>query len=431
MFSETFFKTGITEIPAGLFSGIDTSKSTNTSSMFEGTFLKTGITSIPAGLFSSINIGPSTDITDMFGSTFNGCNSLTEIPAGLFSSINTSTATGSYMFSSTFANTGITEIPAGLFANITTGLYGMFVGTFSGCTSLTEIPGDLFSGITTGVASMFSRTFERTGITEIPGDLFSSITTGAESMFNGTFERTGITEIPAGLFANITTVANNMFVSTFNGCTSLTEIPAGLFANITTVAQGLFANTFYSCSNLSGYIPPTTFAGLIANGSPTASNMWNETFGATKLLTTCPAGTTQYITGYEGNTRGTTWYGKVSCEPCPGTLPENATYSTANSCDWTCDTGYLQNNDVCVECSGAIYMGRCRELCPVGRAVLHAGQYAYPVFADKTDVPSPVLHIRRDENTVCYVYLEPDAGGEHGLKLRFTDNKVYHAIDPR
>ena len=193
----------------------------------------------------------------------------------------------------------------------------------------------------------------------------------------------------------------------------------------------MFQNTFYDCSNLNGYIPPTTFAGLIANGSPTATNMWSNTFSGTKLATTCPAGTTQYITGYEGDTPGTTWYGKVSCEPCPGTLPENATYTTANSCDWTCDTGYLQNNDVCVECSGAIYMGRCRELCPVGRALFHAGEYTYPVWSDKTDVPSPVLHIRRDENTVCYVYLEPDVGGEHGLKLRFTDNKVYHAIDPR
>ena len=249
---------------------------------------------------------------------------------------------------------------------------------------------------------------------------------GAQPRFFFTFYGASyLTSISDTFFADYTTGAEGMYNKTF--CyTGLTAIPAGLFSSITTGARQLFYNTFSGCSNLGGYIPPSTFAGLIENGNPTATEMWVNTFNNTQLLTTCPAGTTQYITGYEG-----AWIGKVSCEPCPGTLPENATYSTANSCDWTCDTGYLQNNDVCVECSGAIYNGRCRELCPVGRAVLHAGQYTYPLWSDKTDVPSPVLHIRRDENTVCYVYMEPGKGEVHGLKLRFTDNNVYHAIDPR
>ena len=614
------------------------------------------------------------------------------------------------------------------------------------------------------------------------GAMFPQLGTGAGGRiprFSGTFSGcTSLTEIPGDLFSGITTGAQAMFYQTFSGCKSLTEIPAGLFSNITTGAKEMFIGTFQACSNLGGYIPPSTFAGLIANGSPTASSMWERSFSNTLLATTCPAGTTQYITGYEGTNGSTTWYGKVSCEPCTGTLPANATY-TAGTCSWTCNTGYTLDNGECVvkddvftvttvemsagatftftmtakgtftvncgdggvlsgtgvsgntitrtntteatytctypsagvhkitfekvsvtgyyndtnkptlgfrnntnvagisgsigsvfptitpgakggqptmcymfagctnlsgkipenllsgiygepvawqfrnmfqgctslegpipaglfadisgaakvgtfghvfsgctslkgpipaglfsgitgtanylftntfyncssldgeipadlfsgvsggapadymfretfmgcssltgwipktlfsglsgeaktgtfsnmfknctslegyippelfatitssnatvsmpgifadssiattcevfpqtkqyitgfesafdghvscemlPCDGTMYKGRCRQLCPVGRALFHAGEYEYPLWSDKTDVPSPVLHIRRDENTVCYVYMEPDVEGEHGLKLRFTDNKVYRAIDPR
>ena len=83
-----------------------------------------------------------------------------------------------------------------------------------------------------------------------------------------------------------------------------------------------------------------------------------------------------------------------------------------------------------VPCTGAMYLGRCHELCSVGNALFHAGEFTYPLFADKTNVPSPIIHIRRDENTVCYVYMEPGMGDEHGLKMRFNGD-IYHAIDPR
>ena len=285
-----------------------------------------------------------------FYSTFYRCGSLTEIPAGLFSGITTG---ASEMFRYTFYGCGsLTEIPGDLFSGITTGAYAMFANTFNGCRSLTEIPGDLFSGITTGATSMFSQTFRGcTSLTSIPGDLFSGITTGAYAMFSNTFhDCTSLTEIPGDLFSNITTGASEMFYLTFYGCTSLTEIPAGLFSNITTGAKEMFYLTFYGCSNLGGYIPPSTFAGLIANGSPTADGMWDSTFERTKLLTTCPAGTTQYITGYES-----AWDGKVSC--CTGTLPANATYSTAGSCHWTCNAGYYLSNGACVAVDTGYYSG--------------------------------------------------------------------------
>jgi len=76
----------------------------------------------------------------------------------------------------------------------------------------------------------------------------------------------------------------------------------------------MFYYTFYGCTNIKGYIPPSTFK----KGMGSYSNMWYNTFYNTQLVTECPTGTTQYITGYEGSNVRTTWNGKVSCEPDPG-----------------------------------------------------------------------------------------------------------------
>jgi len=292
----------LTSIPENLFDGV----TGNREEMFEYTFGRTGITTIPAGLFSNITTGA----TQMFYSTFSGCTSLTTIPSGLFSNITTG---ASAMFQSTFSGcTSLTTIPSNLFSGITTGAGYMFYYTFYNCTSLTTIPSGLFSGITTGADHMFDGTFYGcTSLTTIPSNLFSGITSGATYMFQETFYGcTSLTTIPSNLFSGITTGANHMFSQTFSYCTSLTTIPSNLFSGITTGANYMFSGTFYGCTNLSGYIPPSTFAGLIANNHPTATNMWTGTFANTQLLTSCPSGTTQYTTGYESD-----WAGKVSCNP--------------------------------------------------------------------------------------------------------------------
>ena len=310
MFHQTFSNcTGLTSIPENLFASF----STGSPYMFQQTFSNcTGLTSIPDNLFNTITTGAGW----MFQDTFSGCTLLTSIPGTLFSSFTTG---ASSMFAGTFSGcTGLTEIPETLFSSFTTGASNMFPGTFRGCTGLTEIPETLFSSFTTGASYMFSGTFSGcTGLTEIPGTLFSSFTTGASYMFQSTFSYcTGLTSIPPTLFSSFTTGASSMFDSTFSGCTSLTEIPPTLFSSFTSGATSMFYNTFSGCTNISGYIPPSTFAGLIANGSPTASNMWYNTFSNTGLVTSCPSGTVQYITGYEGTTNGTTWNGKVSCQEC-------------------------------------------------------------------------------------------------------------------
>ena len=113
------------------------------------------------------------------------------------------------------------------------------------------------------------------------------------------------------MFSGITTGASGLFWYTFSDCTGLTSLPANLFSGITNSEKEMFWNTFRNCTGLTGYIPKTLFSGLIANGSPTASSMWNGTFYNTgSLATSCPWGTVQYTTGYESY-----WQNHKSCEP--------------------------------------------------------------------------------------------------------------------
>lgn len=91
---------------------------------------------------------------------------------------------------------------------------------------------------------------------------------------------------------------------------------------------------------------------------------------------------------------------------------------TTNTREWECDNNYTEYNNTC--------HGACS-----GLSTLHAGSYSYPLFADKVNVPSPVIHIKDTNNNICYAYMEADTtGNESGLKVRWN-NAVYHAIDPR
>jgi hypothetical protein len=225
----------------------------------------------------------------------------------------------------------------------------LFIDTFRGATSLTSIPSTLFSGITDGVQNMFNGTFNGcTNLGSIPSGLFADLDTGAQDMFANTFHAcTSLTSIPSGMFGDISTGAQSMFYGTFSGCTNITAIPADLFSKITTAADFMFSDTFNGATRLAGYIPPTTFAGLIANSSPTATNMWEGTFTGTNVATSCDSFTDmrQYITNYES-----VWNGKVSCEDLPNKC-KNATYydennpnADANGCV-ACPSGYNYNTD--------------------------------------------------------------------------------------
>ena len=107
---------------------------------------------------------------------------------------------------------------------------------------------------------------------------------------------------------------------------------------------------------------------------------------------------------------------------CTNTKPANSSYSggaSTNNCSWTCDSGYVEYNVA------------CHARCPVNEGRIHADQYSHPLFADKTNMPSPVLHIQYTNGTMCYGYLEPGyaPAGEHGIHILYND-AVYHAVNP-
>ena len=228
-----------------------------------------------------------------------------------------------------------------------------------------------------------------------------------------------------------------MFHGTFNACTRLTSIPAGLFSGITTGASYMFRSTFNGCSKLSGYIPPSTFAGLIANGHPTAENMWYSTFNNTKLATSCPAGTVQFITGYEDY-----WGGRVSCvdenlvcgageylpthwfqcEQCP----EN------NYCPGGTYT-YNGNSQGATQCpTGLFAPSGMWEAAQCGR-ILHVGDGFVYLRATKKTAPS--LHLDLDHDGVADYFgnmttldVPMSRGTQRKLKVRYN-NTTYSIYD--
>jgi hypothetical protein len=135
-------------------------------------------------------------------------------------------------------------------------------------------------------------------------------------MFSGTFYQTQITSIPAGLFSGVNGAADGMFSGTFSR-TQITSIPEILFRGVNGAAPYMFEGTFSGCENLSGYIPESTFAGLIQNNSPDASSFMSSIFEYVYgLATTCPQNTTEVSTPYKSKY----WYtfdGKyaVMCRP--------------------------------------------------------------------------------------------------------------------
>jgi len=420
MFYRTFSGTHIQSIPAGLFSNI----TTGANYMFYATFYEcNSLTTIPSNLFANITTGAN----HMFDSTFAECDSLTTIPSNLFANITTG---ANYMFNSTFAECySLTTIPSNLFANITTGTEGMFYRTFSG-THIQSIPAGLFSNITTGANYMFDSTFaECYSLTTIPSNLFANITTGANYMFDSTFaECNSLTTIPSNLFANITTGANYMFSATFYECNSLTTIPSNLFANITTSAEGMFYRTFYDCDNLSGYIPSTTFAGLIANGSPTTSYMWGDTFTDTQLLTSCPSETMPYITGYES-----AWNNKVSCQDiipitCSPGKYLDAYDAMCHDCptDNYCTGGTYtyDGTDIGITtCPNDLYSPMGSSSSDQCGHILHVGDDVVYLRSVKQTTPS--LNVKVGDN-IYYGNMTPQDvfmhdGADHKLKIQFDD----------
>jgi len=420
--------------------------------LYNHTYLTAGVKTIRfSGLATGYNTNDTTAAISFYQSTDNSASKITSVSGNLsaifpYMSGNAVDGAQPRFYATFYSATNLTTIPDTLFANYTTGATRMFHNTFNRCSGLTSIPAGLFSVFTTATYEMFRYTFIYcSSLTSVPEDLFSGITVGAEYLFRGTFEGcTGLTSIPSGLFQRIKKPGGNYtFFQTFYGCTGLTSIPSGLFAGIQSARAHMFYGTFEACTNLSGYIPPSTFAGLIANGHPTAGSMWHRTFAETQVAISCPAGTTQYITGYEGNdtTNYTKWNGKVSCvdenlvcgsgeylpahwfkcETCPennycvgGTYP----YSETNSNGTTqCPTGLFAP-------SGMWEAAQC------GR-ILHVGDGF--VYLRSTKKTSPSLHLDLDHDGVADYFgnmTTLDVPMSHGTsrKLKVRMNGIVYSI---
>ncbi len=276
-FNSAFFGcSSFKEIPAGLFSG---NKQTTS---FVSTFKGTGITSVPADIFSACP-----DVVT-FESTFAECSDLETVPEQLFSH-NTKVTS----FNSTFSESGIKSVPAGLFASCPavtdfssafydSALESIPAGLFSANkevldfefvfnrTKIQTIPADLFAGA--AKATKFEAAFYRCqNLVSIPAGLLdgcvnaeslnqlfsycSSLKTIPSGLFDKCqkvndvdmcFKGTGINAVPSGLFDNLRNVTSLM--SMFEGCEALETVPAGAFAKCTSVTD--FSNIFKSCTSL-------------------------------------------------------------------------------------------------------------------------------------------------------------------------------------
>ena len=302
-----------------------------------------------------------------FKEVFNDAENLVgELPSDLFSEV---TTCRDYMFQGAFTNSEITKIPSGLFSSITDGCQSMFeetfencdelttveqnafpktqycsdrmyAYTFDSCPKLTSIPSDLFENQQGGCMEMFENTFSSSGLTSIPEELFASIIYTGEAMFDSTFAHTKITEVPSNLFPNIEGTDMYLFGSMFAYCENLTTIPADLFSHFdgSMPSENAFNNMFIADTNMEffkysdgtkvSYIPSTFFGGLEDSGYTGGDNVAKNMFGNastyssysdgvyvtksnnTKILETCPAGTTVFNSVFKNE-----YAPKVSCVP--------------------------------------------------------------------------------------------------------------------
>ena len=300
-----------------------TIEKTNTTEYFyKCTYSTTGTKTIRfGGVATQYNTGTQTaairfNITDnTYCANAERITSISGDLSAVFPYISTASGKQPKFYKTFYAATNLTSIPETLFSHITGTVTRMFDQTF-GRTGLTSIPGNLFSfggNNVSGQEFMFNATFAYTNITTIPGNLFVHVTGVARSLFNSVFFCCySLTSIPENLFSHITSVARDLYANVFRECTGLTSLPTHLFAHITSTAINMFRQAFRDCTGLTGYIPPTLFAGLIANGSPYSTSdvgmMYEMFYNTGSLATTCPGDTIQYTTGYESY-----WYGHVSC----------------------------------------------------------------------------------------------------------------------
>ena len=235
--------------------------------------------------------------------------------------------------------------------------------------------------------------------------------------------------LPIGAFADAPLLTNNQSIA--DGCTT-TNIGTGS-GTVNMVAN--FTPTQYNC--LAGYYLPADGVECSACLSSSICAGGTYTYNASSAQGIASSANGSCVNATLGKASGT-----VNAVPqfTPNSytcssgqyLPANAIACVACLAGASCAGGtytFNESVDQGISCSGTMYNNACHGACSV-LSTLHAGEYSYPLFADKVNVPSPVIHVKKDD-TVCYAYMEADVtGNENGFKVRWN-NTVYHAIDPR
>lgn len=275
-------------IPADFFSGISGPvKEGCVMGMFQSTFRDTGVTSIPAGLFSGLSgIGYL-----LFDETFKGTG-ITSIPDGLFSTITTTNSTGSTYrtFGETFKNTALEALPQNLFGTIVINedQQATFVSMFQGNGDLSGyVPKTLFASITDntsgpGTNSIMSTIFSNTPNLATSCDSYNltKYTTGFENYWNGK-----VSCAPAAVFScgiGTGTAPNSIFVTPVNtGSVSFT-FPSG--ANCTAPAHYTKNNTWTCDGNVCNNGSITWGS----NGQTPFNGTWNGQQSVTFYMTYTP-----------------------------------------------------------------------------------------------------------------------------------------------
>ena len=173
----------------------------------------------------------------------------------------------------------------------------------------------------------------------------------------------------------------------------------------------------------------------------------------------------QYITHYEGSVNGTTWNGKVSCEPCTaGTYkdtagntactacetgyysgagassctactngPANSTYTsnaTTNACSWGCGAGYYSTDDIsCTAVGGGYYSAagdNTRSACAAGLTTVGYGHGADEVAdcGHELRVGNFTFYSKATKPTTPALNLMPVGGGTFYLGASSTNHTL-------
>ena len=259
LFQNTFYKSAIETIPAGLFA-----KNVKVSTGFESTFEGcTKLTTIEGSIF------PETTTVSALEYTFAGCTALESLPEGLFDPL----AGSQTKFTATFAQcTALATLPEGLFAQNT--LAKSFTNTFNGCTALESLPANLMGSKekVTSVKGIFENC---SALTAIPADLFAGAP--AITSFENAFANcSSLMSVPAELFVAIGTKTSSItFAGCFMKCSALESVPVSLFDTVRRI--NYIDDCFNGCSSLSGESPYTVI--VAEDGSEQKVHLYERTRG--------------------------------------------------------------------------------------------------------------------------------------------------------